>query len=66
MSILADKETRLIVQGITGNEGLFHTRAMVAYGTNVVAGMTPGKSTKKSRFSIRLSWLLTHPGRIQA
>jgi succinyl-CoA synthetase alpha subunit len=43
MSILADKETRLIVQGITGNEGLFHTRAMVAYGTNVVAGMTPGK-----------------------
>jgi succinyl-CoA synthetase alpha subunit len=43
MSILADKETRLVVQGITGNEGLFHTRAMVAYGTNVVAGMTPGK-----------------------
>jgi succinyl-CoA synthetase alpha subunit len=43
MSILADKETRLIVQGITGNEGLFHTRAMVAYGTNVVAGVTPGK-----------------------
>jgi succinyl-CoA synthetase alpha subunit len=43
MSILADKETRLIVQGITGNEGLFHTRAMAAYGTNVVAGVTPGK-----------------------
>jgi len=43
MSILANKETRLIVQGITGNEGLFHTRAMVAYGTNVVAGVTPGK-----------------------
>lgn len=43
MSILVDKETRLIVQGITGNEGLFHTRAMVEYGTNVVAGMTPGK-----------------------
>jgi len=43
MSILADKDTRLIVQGITGNEGLFHTRAMVAYGTNVVAGVTPGK-----------------------
>jgi succinyl-CoA synthetase alpha subunit len=43
MSILVDKETRLIVQGITGNEGLFHTRAMAAYGTNVVAGVTPGK-----------------------
>jgi len=43
MSILANKDTRLIVQGITGNEGLFHTRAMVAYGTNVVAGVTPGK-----------------------
>jgi succinyl-CoA synthetase alpha subunit len=43
MSILADKNTRLIVQGITGNEGIFHTRAMVSYGTNVVAGVTPGK-----------------------
>lgn len=43
MSILADKNTRLIVQGITGNEGLFHTRTMAAYGTNVVAGVTPGK-----------------------
>jgi len=43
MSILINKNTRLIVQGITGNEGLFHTRQMVAYGTNVVAGVTPGK-----------------------
>jgi succinyl-CoA synthetase alpha subunit len=43
MSILVNKDTRLLVQGITGNEGLFHTRQMVAYGTNVVAGMTPGK-----------------------
>ncbi len=43
MSILVDKETRLLVQGITGNEGLFHTTQMVAYGTNVVAGVTPGK-----------------------
>jgi succinyl-CoA synthetase alpha subunit len=43
MSILADKTTRLLVQGITGNEGLFHTRAMMSYGTNVVAGVTPGK-----------------------
>lgn len=43
MSILVDKNTRLLVQGITGNEGLFHTHHMVAYGTNVVAGVTPGK-----------------------
>jgi succinyl-CoA synthetase alpha subunit len=43
MSILVDKDTRLLVQGITGNEGLFHTTQMVAYGTQVVAGVTPGK-----------------------
>ncbi|UCD98208.1 MAG: succinate--CoA ligase subunit alpha [Chloroflexota bacterium] len=43
MSILVDKGTRLLVQGITGNEGLFHTEQMLAYGTNVVAGVTPGK-----------------------
>ncbi len=43
MSILVDRKTRLLVQGITGNEGLFHTRQMVDYGTNVVAGVTPGK-----------------------
>jgi succinyl-CoA synthetase alpha subunit len=43
MSILIDKNTRLLVQGITGNEGLFHTQHMLAYGTNVVAGVTPGK-----------------------
>jgi succinyl-CoA synthetase alpha subunit len=43
MSILIDKNTRLIVQGITGNEGLFHTQQMIAYGTNIVAGTSPGK-----------------------
>jgi succinyl-CoA synthetase alpha subunit len=43
MSILVNKNTRLLVQGITGNDGLFHTRNMAAYGTNVVAGVTPGK-----------------------
>jgi succinyl-CoA synthetase alpha subunit len=43
MSILVDKSTRLLVQGITGNEGLFHTQQMAAFGTNVVAGVTPGK-----------------------
>ncbi len=43
MSILVNKNTRLLVQGITGNEGLFHTEQMVEYGTNIVAGVTPGK-----------------------
>ena len=43
MSILVNKHTRLLVQGVTGNEGLFHTTQMVTYGTNVVAGITPGK-----------------------
>jgi len=43
MSILVDEKTRVLVQGITGNEGMFHTRQMVEYGTKVVAGMTPGK-----------------------
>jgi succinyl-CoA synthetase alpha subunit len=43
MSILIDGETRVLIQGITGNEGAFHTRQMVEYGTTVVAGVTPGK-----------------------
>jgi succinyl-CoA synthetase alpha subunit len=43
MSILVNKNTRLIVQGITGREGEFHTRQMIEYGTNVVGGVTPGK-----------------------
>jgi succinyl-CoA synthetase alpha subunit len=43
MSILVSKKTRLLVQGITGGEGTFHTKQMIEYGTNVVAGVTPGK-----------------------
>jgi succinyl-CoA synthetase alpha subunit len=43
MAILVDKNTRLLVQGITGREGAFHTSQAIAYGTKVVAGMTPGK-----------------------
>jgi len=43
VSILVGRDTRLLVQGITGREGLFHTEQMQAYGTNVVAGTTPGK-----------------------
>ena len=43
MSILIDKSTRLIVQGITGRDGLFHAKKMNEYGTNVVGGTSPGK-----------------------
>jgi succinyl-CoA synthetase alpha subunit len=43
MAIFADKNTRLLVQGMTGREGLFHTQQMIAYGTKVVGGVTPGK-----------------------
>jgi succinyl-CoA synthetase alpha subunit len=43
MSILVDKNTRLLVQGITGREGAFHTQQMIEYGTRVVGGVTPGK-----------------------
>lgn len=46
LSILVNRETRLLVQGITGREGTFHTGQMVEYGTNVVAGVTPGRSGK--------------------
>lgn len=48
MSILVDSDTRLLVQGITGREGGFHAQQMQDYGTNVVAGMTPGKGGQKA------------------
>jgi len=57
MSILVDKDTRLVVQGITGAEGTFHTKQMIEYGTTVVAGVTPGKGgttyhgNEKDRFT---------------
>jgi len=44
MAIMLDRKSRVIVQGITGREGLFHTQRMRVYGTNIVAGVTPGKS----------------------
>jgi len=47
VSIFVNKETKLLVQGITGREGQFHTRQCVAYGTQVVAGVTPGKAGQK-------------------
>ncbi|HYL41363.1 MAG TPA: succinate--CoA ligase subunit alpha [Candidatus Binatus sp.] len=48
MSILIDGDTRLVVHGMTGREGEFHSRAMVEYGTHVVAGMTPGKGGQRA------------------
>ena len=47
MSIFVNKDTRVLVQGITGNEGSFHARQCLAYGTRVVAGVTPGKGGQK-------------------
>jgi succinyl-CoA synthetase alpha subunit len=48
MSILVDQNTRLIIQGITGNEGQFHGGQMIAYGTNVVGGVVPGRGGERS------------------
>jgi succinyl-CoA synthetase alpha subunit len=47
VSIFIDRDTRLVVQGITGRDGSFHTRQMIEYGTQVVAGVTPGKGGQK-------------------
>lgn len=47
MSILIDGSTRVVIQGITGKEGMFHMRQMVSYGTKVVSGVTPGKGGKR-------------------
>ncbi|HEU5048974.1 MAG TPA: succinate--CoA ligase subunit alpha [Gemmatimonadales bacterium] len=47
MSIFIDRNTRLVVQGITGRDGSFHTRQMIEYGTQVVAGVTPGKGGQR-------------------
>ncbi|MBF6612808.1 MAG: succinate--CoA ligase subunit alpha [Chloroflexi bacterium] len=52
MSILVNKDTRLLVQGITGREGAFHTEQMIEYGTNVVGGVTPGKGGTTTQGSV--------------
>lgn len=52
MAVLVDKNTRLIVQGITGKEGSFHTQQMIEYGTKVVGGVTPGKGGQKSEHGV--------------
>jgi succinyl-CoA synthetase alpha subunit len=62
MSILVNKNTRLVVQGITGSEGTFHTRQMIEYGTNVVAGVTPGKGG--TRYQGNEKDQLPHPVRV--
>ena len=55
MSILVNKESRVLVQGITGSEGQFHSEQMIEYGTNIVAGVTPGKGgTKTLKDNIRV------------
>ncbi len=52
MAVLVDKNTRLIVQGITGKEGAFHTSQMIEYGTQIVGGVTPGKGGQKSEHGV--------------
>ena len=52
MSVLVNKDTRLVVQGITGSAGSFHTIQCMEYGTNVVAGVTPGKGGQKFQASV--------------
>jgi succinyl-CoA synthetase alpha subunit len=52
VSVFVDKDTRLLVQGITGRDGSFHAKQMLEYGTNVVAGVTPGKGGQKFEGSV--------------
>jgi succinyl-CoA synthetase (ADP-forming) alpha subunit (EC 6.2.1.5) len=53
MSILIESENRVLVQGITGRDGSFHTKLMLEYGTKVVAGVTPGKRKSKGPWGSR-------------
>ena len=51
MSILVNKDTRVVISGITGNTGSFHTRQCMEYGSKIVAGVTPGRHSRRTRFS---------------
>ena len=70
MSVLVCKNTRLVVQGITGKEGSFHTKQIVEYGVNVVGGVTPGKggsthegiSVLAGQIRQQFGWGVTVPG----
>ena len=59
MSILINKDTKVICQGITGKVGEFHTRGCLEYGTKMVGGVTPGKGAKRSPDCRSLTLLLT-------
>ena len=63
MSILINNDTKLVVQGITGKEGTFHTCQMLDYGTQITAGVTPGKGGGKMRmvFQFLIRWLSQYP-----
>ena len=52
MSVLVDRDSRVVVQGITGRDGSFHTQQMIDYGTQVVAGVTPGKGGQQFADSV--------------
>ena len=54
MSILINNDTKLVVQGITGKEGAFHTKQMVDYGTQISAGVTPGKGGQRDKNGIQI------------
>ena len=58
MSVLVNKESRIIVQGFTGSEGTFHAEQMIAYGTQVVGGVTPGKGGQ-THLDKRTRWIIS-------
>ena len=62
MSVFIDKNTKVMVQGITGSTALFHTKQMLDYGTKIVAGVTPGKGGQAFLFSTLLKKLKMKPG----